>query len=185
MTLSEAQIRELVERARAGNRQAVDSLIGGLRDRMLRWAVVVTGDVDDAEDVAQQAAMKLHKELGQFQSRARFSTWLYSVVRNTALDWCRTRGRRASEADVSEVVADATSDAIDRLHDKRMAELLRSYFRDLPPRQRELIELVDQQGFSAVEAAASLGIDDATARVHLMKARRTLRARMIQHYEAE
>ena len=157
-------------------------LIGAVRARVVRWATVVTGDVDDAEDVAQRVSLKLHDELGQFEAKSRFTTWLFRVVRNTAFDLRRSAWRRRStqyDEDAMQQIVDSTGDAIERIDNENRAALIRSFFTELPPRQRQLIELVDQEGCTPTEAADVLGIEPETARVHLMRARRTLREKMM------
>jgi RNA polymerase sigma-70 factor (ECF subfamily) len=65
------------------------------------------------------------------------------------------------------------------LDDADLARFVRRVVRDLPDRQREVLDLVDLQGYAPTEAASLLGVSPATARVHLMRARRTLRAAII------
>ncbi len=82
-----------------------------------------------------------------------------------------------------EMVADASgatlTDTIDR---NQLIEIVRSFFRELSERQREIFDLVDLQGYRPAEAAEMLGIDAATARTHLLRARRTIRGRIVDHY---
>jgi RNA polymerase sigma-70 factor, ECF subfamily len=182
VNLTEAEINGLVERARAGDEAASNSLLAGLRAQMLRWAVVVTGDVDEAEDVTQQVSMTLHRKLGSFQSKSRFTTWVYTIVRNTAIEAKRKSGRRATvelDDDVVNQLSSSMEDHIDRMSNERMATTVRAFFGELPPRQRQLIELIDQRGCTPAEAAEIMEIEPETARVHLLRARRALRARML------
>jgi RNA polymerase sigma factor (sigma-70 family) len=104
-------------------------------------------------------------------------------VRNTAIE-SRKRARYTHEValdvDALEgVLTAATEDRLSEIDDAESVELIRSMFAGLPPRQRELIDLVDTQGFKTVEAAAMMEIEPETARVHLLRARRTLRERML------
>jgi RNA polymerase sigma factor (sigma-70 family) len=184
VTLTEAAIHELLQRARTGDEAAAASLIGGMRDRVFRWALVMTRDSDDAEDVAQQVSMSVHKSLNGFEARSSFSTWLYAVVRNTSAELMRKTARRKEEM-LNEDVVDATLSAstnerLAAIGNQRVAAIVRAFFAELPPRQRELIELVDAEGCSAAEAARMIGIEPETARVHLLRARRTLRSKMLE-----
>lgn len=175
-------MQELLERARTGDEAATASLIGGMRGRVFRWALVVTRDSDDAEDVAQQVSLKVHRALKDFEARSSFSTWLYTVVRNTSIEVMRKAARRGESpgGDDTGNLPAHTEDQLSRLENQRIAGIVRAFFTELPPRQRELIELVDSQGYKAVEAARMLGIEPETARVHLLRARRTLRSRMLE-----
>lgn len=181
-------LEQLVSRARAGDERALTRLLDQLRDQIVRWALVITADIDDAEDIAQQVGIIVHRKLQLFEGRSSFKTWLYRIVRNTAVE-SRRRARYTHEVplDPDALQADltaATEDRLGQIDDANAARLIRAMFKELPPRQRELIELVDTQGYNAAEAAALMGIEPETARVHLLRARRTLRSRMLaQHPE--
>jgi RNA polymerase sigma-70 factor, ECF subfamily len=159
-----------------------------VRGQIFRWALVITADADDADDITQQVSLTLYRKLHTFEERSAFSTWLYRIVRNTAVE-TRKRARFTHEvpfdADVVEItLSAATEDRLSEIHDAQSVALIRSMFAELPPRQRELIDLVDAQGYRPVEAAEMMNIEPETARVHLLRARRTLRAKMLaQHPE--
>jgi len=183
MTFDDAEIESVLASARRGDASAFDRLVAGLRPRIQRWALVIVGDPDDADDVAQQVSLTLHRKLGEFQARSRFTTWLYTITRNSAIEFSRQRARRRSRAiDEAEPVAltEEMKSQIDQIDDARKAALVRSFFAELPPRQRELIELIDSQGYSTPEAAQLMGIEPETARVHLLRARRLIRSKMLE-----
>lgn len=185
MTLSNQRIDELLNRARTGDETAKAALIAGMRERIYRWALVMTGDTDDADDVAQQVSVAVHRRVSDFEARSRFTTWLYVIVRNAAIEFKRRSARRAElsiDDDSLPELSAPMQDQIETLHDARRVEVVRAFFNELPARQREVIELVDLGGHSAVEAAEMLGVEPETARVHLLRARRTLRTKMLQQH---
>jgi RNA polymerase sigma-70 factor (ECF subfamily) len=102
-------------------------------------------------------------------------------VRNAALDAARGAKRRVPPVNEDEV-ADPAALHLERIANEAQAGTVKSFFTTLSPRQRELIELVDLQGYTAVEAAEVMGIEPQTARVHLMRARRTLREKMLEKH---
>jgi RNA polymerase sigma-70 factor, ECF subfamily len=161
---------------------AVAALQAAARERVYRWALVRTGDPDDADDVAQEVAVALHRRLGQFAGRARFGTWLYRLAANAAAELHRHGSRRRAVHGLAaaESPSAALDARIDGLADRDAAEAVRGFFTALPERQRELMDLVDVQGYTAAEAAEMLQIEPATARTHLFRARRTLRARLLE-----
>lgn len=174
----------LIEAARGGDERAAERVLERVRDQVFRWALVMTADSDDAEDITQQVSVILHRKLHLFHGRSAFSTWLYRIVRNTAIE-SRRRARFAREVSldgdlVQSSISPATEDALAKIDDAQAVALIKSLFTELTPRQRELIDLVDTQGYKAVEAAEMIGIEPETARVHLLHARRTLRARMLE-----
>lgn len=175
----------LIERAQAGEAGAFDTLVERCRGRIHRWALVRTGDPDAAEDVAQDALVKLHRYLPRFDGRARFTTWLYHIVRTAAAESRRRETRLEAKARRlhREVGADASvRDLADRaeIDDRRAADLVRAFFEELPERQRQAFDLVDLQGFDTVEAAAMLEVKPVTVRTHLLRARRTIRERVLE-----
>lgn len=184
MTRGAARIEDLLARARRGDAEATASLIDSVRARVVRWALVITGDSDDAEDVAQQVSLTLHRSLRGYEGRSRFTTWLYAVVRNAALGSMQRAHRlhETDELDDADVMrrCDDAADVLDAIHQRQAASIVRSFLTELSGRQRELIELVDIEGRTVVEASRMLSIEPETGRVHLMRARRALRSRMLE-----
>jgi RNA polymerase sigma-70 factor, ECF subfamily len=174
----------LVRTAQAGDALARNRLLGQVRDQVFRWALIMTGDSDEADDITQQVSMTLHRKLHTFEERSAFTTWLYRIVRNTVAESRRrarfTREVRLDDEVASGVVSAATEERLQAIDDAQSVVLIRTLFAALPPRQRELIDLVDTQGYKAVEAAEMLEIEPETARVHLLRARRTLRTKMLE-----
>jgi len=147
---------------------------------------VQTGDPADAEDVTQDVLIRLHGSLGRYAGRSRFTTWLYQVTRNEALDLGRRlRSRLRLAARVGqELAVDTTApdDPVERVHAARVAELARLLLRGLPRRQREVFHLADLEGCTPAEIAERLDMSAVTARVHLLHARRALRAGILEHW---
>lgn len=180
----ESELPFLVRKARAGDPQAFERLATAYRDRMYRWALVRTGDEDDAEDAAQEALVRLHRGLRKFAGSSRFETWLYSVVRSAVADVQRRRARSGGLKDryaASGAVPTTAEPAqvIEEIETERLAALVREFLKELPARQREALDLVDLQGVGQAEAAARLGVSPATLRTHLFRARRATRSRLV------
>ena len=156
-----------------------------MRGQLFRWALVITGDADDAEDIAQQVSITVHRKLNTFEERSTFSTWLYRIVRNAAIE-SRRRARYTREvpldADAIQTISPATEDRLSEIDDAQSVRLIRAMFEELSPRQRELVDLVDTQGYKVVDVAEMMDIEPETARVHLLRARRTLRTRMLAEH---
>src|SRR5450631_2550833 len=86
---------ELVERARAGDTQALQSLLAAARPRAMAAALKVLHNRDDAEDAVQDAFLKVWRCLPAFEGRSSFSTWIHRIVTNSSLDLLRKNGSRA------------------------------------------------------------------------------------------
>lgn len=176
------ELAALANQARAGDAGAFDLLARRVRDRVHRWAKQVTKDQDDAEDVAQLVLLKLHAQLGRFEGRSRFTTWLYRVTRNLAFNRRQRERSRSALLDghAREVAGDdAPLDIVDD-DAARLAEIVHFVVAELPERQRDVYELADLRGFNSEEIAERLGITSSTVRGLLMKARRRVRKRILE-----
>ena len=181
--LSDQETLELAQRARKGEREALGRLAGALRPLICRWALVITGDPDDAEDVAQVVLMKIAGSMEDFDGRSKVTSWVYRITRNASLDHMRRRGRNRRLADKLAQLAQAAkpriADPLDDIEMKRTVGLIRTLLAELPLKQREVFDLVDLQGLKPKEAAEMLEMNPNTARVHLLRARRTMRSAML------
>ena len=159
---------------------ALRALVRHAAPRVHRWALVQTGDGDLADDVTQEVLIHMVASLDGLRQPERIETWLYRVTRNAAVDLFR-RSRRHSEAEPldAENLVSAVPGPEERRAGTEIKRLLVPAFRQLPQRQREVFDLVELQGMTAVEAAELLGIRPATVRVNLFKARAALRRRLI------
>ena len=179
------ELTALVRHARGGSRSAFDELARRVRDRVRHWARRVVGDDDDAEDVAQLVLVRLHERIDEFEGRSRFGSWLYRITRNVALERRRADARRS--ALLSRELASASEDTrvteVGEVTDAtRIHRLVATCFGQLSPRQREVFELVELCGIPASEVAARLDIEPSTVRVLLLRARRTIRSRMLEQH---
>jgi RNA polymerase sigma-70 factor (ECF subfamily) len=183
-TAEQARDEELITRAQRGDPAAFRDLVDRWHPRIYRWAIGHIGDPDDADDVTQQVLVRLHLRLGRFRGTARFSTWLYQVTRNAARDAHRRHARRVRALERMQRLADVPAPALpaDPAADVERQETLdaaRAALARLPDRQREVFDLVELQGYGAHEAASLVGVSAATARTHLFRARRAVRAAML------
>ena len=181
--LSDQDILDWAERAGKGEREALGRLAGALRPLVCRWALVMTGDPHDAEDVAQLVLMKVMESIEEFDGRARVTSWVYRITRNASLDHQRSLRRNRRLAEKAEWLALAEEprleDPLDDIEMERTMRLIRKLLRELPMRQREAFDLVDLQGLTPKEAAELLEMNPTTLRVHLLRGRRRMRAEML------
>src|SRR3989454_10379495 len=87
-------------RARQGDSEAFRALVERHSRSVFRLAYRMTGNEQDAEDVVQESFLRAYRQLGRFESRANFGTWLYRIVANCSVDLMRTRQARQSHAPV-------------------------------------------------------------------------------------
>ncbi|MDE2943183.1 MAG: RNA polymerase sigma factor [Gemmatimonadota bacterium] len=181
--LSDREMLELAERAKRGERVALGRLAGALRPLVCRWALVMTGDPDDAEDVAQLVLLKTVGSMRSFDGRAKVTSWVYRITRNAALDHQRGKRQERRLAEKAEWLAEVQTpqleDPLDDIEMKRTLRLIGTLLEGLSMRQREVFDLVELQGLKPQEAARLLEMNPNTLQVHLLRARRTMRKEML------
>jgi RNA polymerase sigma-70 factor (ECF subfamily) len=165
---------ELVRLAREGDGSALERLFARHYRRAYRLAYRWCGNRQDAEDTAQETFIKVARGLRTFREGASFTTWLYRIVVNTAMDLHRRSAARAQLAGEAgnhappEVPTPAAMPA-----DCDQDQLLEAVGR-LPERQRTALLLVFGEGLSHREAAAVMECPEVTVSWRIHQARRKL-----------
>lgn len=172
---------EIIARVRAGDTGAFAELVRRHQDRVYGMALRATGRAEDAEDLAQEVFLSVHRGLEGFKGDARFTTWLYRIAWNRCADWLRRNrkpGRRTVRIEEADEVADDRADpaaaavgAEDRLRLRRALD-------GLDERYRSVVELVAIQGLSYAEAGGVLALPVKTVETRLYRARKALRERL-------
>ena len=175
MTAGEVQRdeRELIERARHGDRDAFADLVWRHQNTVHTLATRLVGP-DLAADVAQEALIRAWRALPRFRGEAAFSTWLHRITVNTA--WTmRKRAARHQAQPLEDTLVDEgmTPERAGELTEVRAG--LRGAIARLSPGQRTVVVLRDLYGWSNAEVARELGITPTTAKVRLHRARKRLR----------
>jgi RNA polymerase sigma-70 factor (ECF subfamily) len=155
-------------------------------DRLYGLALRLLGDPAAAEDVVQEAFLKLMANAGAIEGRSRLATWLYRVAYNASIDRLRSQRREvpvpddADEAAVPmpSVLVDFRLSPETALHDAQLRGALDAAVADLPPTLRAAFLLRDVEGLSTADAAEALGISEANLKVRLHRARLQLRERL-------
>lgn len=176
---------ELVRRAAGGDDDAFRALVRRVHPSLRRWALAKTGDRDAADEAVQRTLIRMHRALDGFAGDAALTSWLYRILSNAVIDMQRADAARTtvSEDALDRMPEEAEDpDPIRALHAGRLAAAVRDFFHTLPPRQREVIELVDFEGLKAVEVAEMLDLEPVTVRANLFKARRAIRARILERH---
>ena len=99
--------------ARDGDSEAFRALVERHSRAIYRLAHRMTGNPSDAEDVVQETFLKAYRQLGRFESRANFGTWLHRIAVNCSIDLIRARPRRESAHDTSDLDAFMPAEAAD------------------------------------------------------------------------
>ena len=141
------------------------------------WALACVGrDRVLAEDALHTAYLRVLSGRARFGDRSRFKSWLFGVIRLTALEELRRANRwpsRGSELDLSSAVDAAPGADVITEQAERNAALVAAMAR-LSPRQREVLQLVFYHGMTIEEAAGVMGVSVGSARTHYERAKKAL-----------
>ena len=166
----------LLERARSGDQSAFATLVERHQNRAFALALRMVGSREEAEEIVQDAFVRVWRALPRFRGESRFSTWLYQIVLRRCYDGRRMLGvRRAREAPLDETFeasATDTNGSVERLDAARDVEPLVA---SLPDAQRAAITLYYLEERSIEEVARTMGIPAGTVKTHLHRARASLR----------
>jgi RNA polymerase sigma-70 factor, ECF subfamily len=150
-------IRALVERAQAGDRDALEELYLLHFDRIYGYLHLTVGNRHDAEDLTTQTFLKMLESIGRFRFRsAPFSAWLFRIAHNLAMDHFRATRRIQLEEEVPEPAdreLSAEAAAFESIGRASMLDLIEQ----LSPEQRQVLTLKFVFDFSNADAATVLG----------------------------
>ena len=178
----------LVDRARAGEAAAFEALVKRHQAAAFAVAYQMVRHREDAQDIAQEAFVRVFRGLRDFQGQAAFKTWLHRIVVNLALDALRRRSRHpgASYDDAREPGEEAREEVGTRpdedpdraLEAREAGEAIRMALEELPAPQRAALLLREVEGLSYQEIAEVLGCAVGTVMSRLHYARRRLQLRL-------
>ena len=183
----------LVERVRAGDVSAYDTLVRKYERQIFRIALRITQNREDAEDVTQDTFVKGFEKLDQFQGNSKFYTWLVRIAVNESLMRLRKRrtGKMVSidedveteEGSVPRDLADWAPDPEQNYSQAELNKILDKTIKGLPPGFRVVFELRDVQGLSTEETAEALGLSIPAVKSRLLRARLQLRERLTRYFK--
>ena len=183
----------LVERVRAGDISAYDTLVRKYERQVFRIAQHITQNREDAEDVMQDAFLKAYEKLDQFQGNSKFYTWLVRIAVNESLMRLRKRrtGRMVSidedletdEGTVPRDLADWAPDPEQNYSQAELGKILEKTIKGLPPGFKVVFELRDVQGLSTEDTAEALGLSVPAVKSRLLRARLQLRERLSRYFK--
>ena len=179
----------IIRRVQHGDTEAFSVLVAAYEKNVFNVALQLTGNREDAQDMAQEAFLKAYNSLPSFRGDSKFSSWLYRIVSNVCLDFKRRQSRRPSssltvEDDEGETlqldIADESQSPEALLERKLTREAVRRGLASLPDEQRQILLLREIQGLSYEEIAEAMDLEPGTVKSRIFRARKKLCAFLLQ-----
>jgi RNA polymerase sigma-70 factor (ECF subfamily) len=171
----------VLARARQGDSDAFGALVEKHSRSVFRLAFRMTGNEQDAEDVVQESFLRAYRQLGRFESRANFGTWLYRIVANCSVDLMRSKQARHDQVRGDSLEEAADLPPADLPGPERMAQSaeierrVQDALRQLSPLERAAFTLRHYEGRSIEEISATLGLGTSAAKHSVFRAVKKLR----------
>ena len=171
----------VVARVRAGDREAFRVLVDRHARTIFRLACRMTGSEHDADDVVQETFLRAYRQIGRFESRANFGTWLYRIAVNCSLDLLRQRPRRVEEQFAEDAEEPATDCDDARASPERLASSAEvqmkvdAALRDLSRAERAAFLLRHFEGQSIDQIGRALGLRTSATKHTVFRAVRKMR----------
>ena len=174
---------ELLERARAGDSQALEDLLRTLQPQLFRFSMKMCRHTEDAEDVLQDSMMTLARTFKDFRGASSFSTWLYTIARS----FCIKKRRKSKfapshEESLEEIVplkgggiASSMPGPQQQIESEEIWQQVQTGIKKLEPAYREVLLLRDVEGLSAKEVSEVVKISLSAVKSRLHRARSELR----------
>ena len=172
----------VLARARQGDSDAFRALVDTHSRSVFRLAFRMTGNEQDAEDVVQESLLRAYRQLGRFESRANFGTWLYRIVSNCSVDLMRSKQARHEQMR-GDSIDEGTIElpAADMSGPERMAQSaeieqrVQGALQELSPLERAAFTLRHYEGRSIDEISTTLGLGTSAAKHSVFRAVKKLR----------
>ena len=183
-----AEERALIERCKRGDLGAFNDLVRKYEKQVYNFAYRLTGNYDDANDVAQDAFLRVFNAIGTFRGDSSFSTWLFRITTNVFLDE-RKKAKshpqtsldeylELGESSVARQIEDPSPTPEAVLEESERAQLLQKAVGDLPEYQRAMVTLYHTQQKSYEEIAEIMDLPIGTVKSRLNRARLALKEKL-------
>lgn len=179
----------VIRKVQDGDVNAFEDLVAAYEKNVYNLALRMTGNPEDAEDMAQEAFLKAYNSLSAFRGDSKFSVWLYRIVSNVCLDYLRKKNKRGTVSlsvedddgeDTQLDLPDLSQSPEEVLEKKLTREAVQRGLAALPPDARQILLLREVQGLSYDEIGEVLGLEIGTVKSRIFRARKKLVAFLLQ-----
>lgn len=171
----------LISRARTGDREAFGGLVEQYRDNVYRLAYRMCGNAYDADEAAQEAFVAAWRALPNFRGDAKFSTWLYRLTTNAAIDVMRREKRHQTVGDGEMIdVADDADSPQETVERTEQQEAVQKALSTLSEEYREILLLRYMEELDYSEIAEVLQLPSGTVKSRINRAKAALKAALLK-----
>ena len=170
---------DLEDRLRRGDPRAFEELVIAYQHRVFGVALRMLRNRGEAEEIAQEVFLRVHRAVGDFRGEAKLSTWLYAITSRLCLNRLAS-GERRMAREGEESLERLRGDADPAAHVERveLEAALQRAITELPEERRIVVVLRDFEGLSYEEIAAALDLELGTVRSRLHRARMDLKEKL-------
>ncbi len=172
--------QQIIGQVKKGDHKAFRLLVEKYQQFAFTLAFRILCDEDEAKDATQESFIKIWKNIKNYNPKMKFTTWMYKIVTNTAIDRLRTKSRvnMVSLEAVSENLDGLREDPGKKIDNKEAAQLIRAIAEDLPEKQKLTFVLRDIQGLSSEEVQTILDIPENSVKSNLYHARKAVKKKL-------
>jgi RNA polymerase sigma-70 factor (ECF subfamily) len=181
LVLRDPDVRIML-RVRQDDESAFAELVELYHHRLVTVMHHLVGNAEEAEDLAQEVFLRVYRGRKKYHPRAKFSTWLFTIANNLALNHLRTRQRRPQvPLDVrgprpaEQLVKDRQNQPVQHMQQQELADIIRRALDDLNERQRVAVVLNKFEDMNYAEIAEVMGLTTKAVKSLLSRARDNLR----------
>jgi RNA polymerase sigma-70 factor (ECF subfamily) len=186
-----AEVRKLVDRARAGDQDAFGELVRHFERPVHAVVVSCLGDDPDMQDIVQETFLAAYRALGRLRDPDKFGSWLYAIASRMSKNLLRSRRRReitfveiGADSERHPEVADSGSQSPhERAGQREVTRVLAAAFAALPERQRAVLTLFYSEKMTYSEIAAFLNISLASVKGLIYRGMTELKDRLPRRLE--
>ena len=177
------EIEKIIKEIRNGNQEAFRKVVEEYQQYAFTLSFRILYDEDEARDAVQDSFIKIWKKIHEYDSKIKFTTWMYRIVTNTAIDRYRSIKRHKS------VKMDDVAERLDQLQDgslevnlsnEELAGIIKTLADDLPEKQKMVFVLRDIQELSSQEVETILEINETQVKSNLYHARKSIKEKLIK-----
>ncbi len=179
---------ELLESFKKGNYQAFERLVTKYKRKVFNTIYSIIGNVNEADDVAQEVFLKVYYSMSSFEYKSLFSTWLYRITVNKCLDELRKRKNKVISLEnelsqdevfrIKDILQDKQDNVVEKVIRNELQEIIWKVLNSLPKNYRLVLTLKEIDNLSYKEISQIMDISINRVKIWLFRARRKLKEKL-------